>query len=341
MRLGIRCDVGQGVGVGHLMRSLALSEAFQRANWSVEVAADTTTVPLARQRLEAANVASVGIPRSSADHGRWIADSALDAVILDSYLLAPEASRAMLEIAPVLTFIDGSTRGQSASMYLDQNFGSESSAWPPAGEAFAAKTPRLAGPRFTILSDELLALRPDAPETQSNSPRLLVALGGTDALGLTPLLVQAIALANVQVDVTVISTAGARSFPRFETVDARFEYREPTNDFPDLLAHASAVIFAAGSSLWEAASLGKPVAALAVAPNQSETYRRLAGEEMIYGLGDTTAMTLDPHDLSNSIRSFLSDVGLRTRLAESSFSLIDGRGKSRVYAAFSTLLAGA
>lgn len=337
-RLGVRCDIGQQAGVGHLMRCLALAEEFRGNGWEVEVAADVDGFSFARHRLEAAGVPHVVSPRTPTDHASWVSASALDAVLLDTYVLGPEVSRALVDAAPTLAIIDGSTRGQLASMYLDQNFGSEHSMWPPRNEMFASQFPRLAGSAYTVISDDFMALRPPKPPHQDHRADVLVALGGTDPFGYTPLVVEAIIAAQVPAAVTVISTAISDVGLRKGSADVDVKVQAPTQDFPKMVATSSAVLFAAGSSMWEAATLGKPIAAMAVAENQSTTYGALVRNDVIHGLGNFAERKPCLNDLEEPIGVFLRDVELRTRLAKAGFGLIDGQGRSRVYGAFVGLL---
>lgn len=336
MRLGIRCDVGQSVGVGHLMRCIALAEEFTRHGWTVEIAAEMSEVSLASRRIADAGLDTVAVPMTVADHLKWVAASALDAVLLDSYRLEPGVSRELMRHVPVLALIDGSARGQTASLYVDQNFGAQDLPWPPKSPPNSQAAPRLAGSDFAILGSSILTFRPKEPERQSNPARLLVALGGTDAAGLTGLVVSAVEAAGLPVDVTVISgEQGSTRLP--EDSGFRVAFQNPTTDFPKLLSQASAVVFAAGSSLWEAACLGKPIAALAVAQNQSSTYGGLVTAGLIHGLGDVTLQPVTAAELGGRIRNFLADYQLRQALSQRGFDTIDGLGRSRIFKEFETL----
>ena len=144
-RLGVRCDVGQSIGVGHVMRCASLAEEFRRRGWEVRFAADTHSVSLAAARLADAGFGLDVVPRSVEEHLGWVACSKIDAVVLDSYTLEPAVSRAIISKVPLLTLIDGQTRGQSGSLFLDQNYGAEKLPWPEASVGGVAAPPRLAG----------------------------------------------------------------------------------------------------------------------------------------------------------------------------------------------------
>ena len=62
------------------------------------------------------------------------------------------------------------------------------------------------------------------------------------------------------------------------------------------LLRADLVVTAAGSTLWEAFCLGRPVAAVQVAANQAQVYARLVADGTVIGLGSApmTADDVDP-----------------------------------------------
>ena len=114
-------------------RDARLAEEMLDRGWHVEFCADSDSVPPAGERL-----AEIGCDvrpgfTSIGFYMAWVEESALTASVFDSYLLDPDISRAVTTAIPTLTFIDGSTRGQSASVYVDQNYGAERAAWPIGG----------------------------------------------------------------------------------------------------------------------------------------------------------------------------------------------------------------
>ncbi len=335
MRLGILCDVGPRLGVGHLMRCAALAEEFSRNGWDIEVAADVESVPLANERVLSAGISKAQVPTTTAEHLNWMAESKINAVLMDSYLLDSEVSTAISETVPLLTLIDGSTRGQNACMYVDQNYGAEKHPLPQQIAGSATGVPRLAGSNYAIISDAIGSMRPRTPSTQESRPNILVALGGTDAVGLTDLLVEALSISDASVTANVVVTSDRiRSYEGRSSNGTQISFIPTSVDFARLMNEASGVIFAAGSSIWEAACLGKPIAAVAVSDNQSDAYRRACKAELVYGLGDFTVAPVSSSELAMKIHTFIEDSERRGRLAAAAFATVDGLGKSRIYGEF-------
>ena len=340
-RIGIRCDVGPDIGVGHLMRCASLAEEMLDRGWHVEFCADSDSVPLAGERLaEIGCDVRPGLHSVSA-HMAWVEESALTASVFDSSLLDPDISRAVTTAIPTLTFIDGSTRGQSASVYVDQNYGAERAAWPIGGTS-SPSAPRLAGSSYAGLADRVRRLGPARPQRSAAIPPLtvVVALGGTDALRFTETVVEAIKLLPLQCEVLVVSQRLAHLDSRIPETEfgTHFAFRAPSLEFPQWLSDADIVVSAAGTNLWELCCLGKPVAALAVAENQVAAYLGLVADGAIFGLGNLVESVPGVDQIARSLAWFTGSESLRKSLSQRASVVVDGGGRVRVVDAFESLM---
>lgn len=335
-RVGFRCDASPEMGVGHVMRSAALAEEFAARGWEVEFATDTGGVALADARLVALGCGRASVPTTVGQHIAWRRSSRLDAIVVDSYTLAPGVSRSLVAEVPVLAFADGEPRGQTASLFVDQNFGADLGSWPRDGRRDPVGVSVLAGSRYAVIADGIRRLRPQAPATARDAPTVVVALGGTDAHGLTGEMVRSIAETEgdfrAMVMVPTRSPGTSNWVPASD--DPRITFFEPSPNFPEILSRADAAVGASGSSLWEFCCLGLPIASVAVSDNQASTHRGLVSSGVIHGLGDASRGGVRHAELVARLREFLGDPSLRARLARKSFSLIDGAGKARVVDAF-------
>lgn len=340
-RVGIRCDVGSTVGLGHLMRCASLAEELLARGWSVEFCSDAESVPLAVARIAELGCDSRSSLSSVPEHLEWVATSSLDLVIIDSYVLDAQVSRVLTEVIPTLAIIDGAARGQSASLYIDQNFGAEQRPWPSADVPQPAAQ-RLAGTEYALIADRFRRLRPATAQhcAVNGELKVVVALGGTDAMELGEAVATTIGECPIHLDVTVVSDRLALSPPpnAGSSNAAAIQFVAPSLDFPRWLAAADLVVSAAGSSLWELCCLGKPVAAVAVAQNQVEAYDRLVDRGVILGLGNLTREAYSSDGVAKALTSLLGNAHLRAKLATRAFNLVDGDGRVRVVNALEQLM---
>ncbi|GAA2891912.1 hypothetical protein GCM10010517_56320 [Streptosporangium fragile] len=311
-RVGVRCDAGPLIGVGHLIRCVALAEELALRGVAVTFLGDLGGLTWA-----AAQLAGRGLPLLAAEAAPdgLVAQAlalGLDAVVLDSYTLAPGTGAALRAAGlRVLAVVDGDPRGQAADLYVDQNLGAEERGVPlPEGAV------RLAGACYVLLRDAVRRLRA-APGAEV--PRVLCFFGGTDAAGMAHRWADALAETAVPFSATLVSPRPLPARPGIAVIP-------PTDELPELMAGADLVITAAGSSCWELLYLGVPAALVWVAENQLIGYEALVGRELVAGLGpgDSAAEAVP------LLRELLTRPALRARYAARGRGLVDGRGRERV-----------
>jgi spore coat polysaccharide biosynthesis predicted glycosyltransferase SpsG len=122
--------------------------------------------------------------------------------------------------------------------------------------------------------------------------------------------------------------------------DRAIEVLSPTDRLPELAAAADLVICAAGTSLWEMLSLGATVAAVCVADNQEDAYRRVVADATIAGLGLIDEIRAAPASAAAVLHQLLTDPGVRAKLRTASWGLVDGAGRIRVADAIERLVLG-
>jgi spore coat polysaccharide biosynthesis predicted glycosyltransferase SpsG len=322
--VGIRCDAGARTGVGHLVRCVALAEELVARDVAVHFLADLGAVEWAEAQLT-----QRGLPRQPppADPQGLVAAVerlGIDALVIDSYTLPPAHSVAVRAAGrPVLAVVDGDFRGQSADIYVDQNLDSVITVPGAVG---------LAGLDYALLRGSVRQLRPLAAPVHSSgrTPKVVAFFGGTDAYRAAPQVAALLAATGVPFDATII---GANEELRAElrTVPAgpgqRFEIIAPTDELPKLLAGADVAVSASGTSTWELLCLGLASALVWVVDNQILGYDRTMARGFAAGLGQLGHFDERSVD---TLRTLLTDAGLRTALAARAWAAVDGRGVQRV-----------
>ncbi|MEU7896732.1 hypothetical protein AB0B45_28220 [Nonomuraea sp. NPDC049152] len=309
VRVGIRCDAGNAIGVGHLVRCVALAEELRARGTHVSFLGDMGSLPWAMRQLD---LRALPVRPAPAEPER-LAALGFDAVVLDSYTLPRETGGVLMAAgARVLAIIDGDPLGQEAHLYLDQNLGAEDVplALPYPGV-------RLAGVRYVLLRDSVRRAVRAPARAGSSPPHVLCFFGGTDAAGVAPAWVEALRATGVPFTATVISSAPLRAGEGITVLP-------PTDLLPSLMAEADLVVTAAGSAIWELLYLGVPAALTWVADNQLIGYEALVGRGLAAGLGGSAERAVP------TLRRLLTDPGLRAEYGRRGAELIDGRGRERV-----------
>ncbi|WP_051713040.1 PseG/SpsG family protein [Spirillospora albida] len=330
--VGIYCDAGPGIGVGHLMRCLALAEELLSRGASVRVMAPTSGI-------EWIPALFGPVPLEEPPPDLVASAARFDALVLDSYLLPPAVSGELRRAGlPVLAIVDGTTRGQDADIFVDQNLGAEDVAvdLPPAST-------HLAGLRYALLRDDVRAhARPRPRRPLDGPPRVLCVFGGTDPYGAAPAVLRLAAGTGAPFDATVIA-ARPPLLAELESVTLApgqtARVIPPVADLPALAAASDVVVTASGTSIWDMLHLGVPTALTWVVDHQRDGYTATVSRGLAAGLGHVREFG---PEASRTLFRLLTDPSVRAALAGHGATAVDGQGRERVAdALFAALRDGA
>ena len=333
-RVAFSCDAGLQMGLGHVVRCLALARELRGRGCEVAMLA-----PLGGLGWPAAELARSGIMHVETPAGdagaivRHCRQRRVDVLVLDSYLVSPDAIAQLAAEDPVLAVVDDEAgRPLPVDVVVNQS--------PVAEGLFyttRTDTARLLGPSYALLRPEFRAARRrrGAAAVKLSSPlRALVLLGGTDVGGRTPALVRALLGTGLPLDVrAVCSSQEAREGVLASRPGAgqRVEALEPVADVVGLMEDSDIAVSAAGSTCWELACLGLPTALLVVADNQRRTADWLVRHDLVLGLGENRDLSVDA--AADALRGWLLDDRSLTAMASRWSALVDGCGAERVASA--------
>jgi UDP-2,4-diacetamido-2,4,6-trideoxy-beta-L-altropyranose hydrolase len=329
--LVIRADATPSMGTGHLLRSLALAQAWLARGRKVDYVSHCPLPPLV-ERLKAAGC---GVRLLHAPHpdpedaaellaatrpGQWVA--------LDGYHLETGYQRALRRAGRRVLLLDDvrHLNEYDADVLLNQNIHARD--WTYAGPP---EMLRLLGPDYVLLRSEFTA-EPGRTQRPRVPLRILCTMGGADPLGMAALVLQALALLPPD-SVEAVLLAGPAN-PRQAELRAavprcpqKVRLLAAVDDMRELMEWADLALTAAGSTCWELAHMGVPMLAVTVAGNQEGIARELerAGAALDLGLG----RNLSASAIAEAVQRVNDPSGLR-RMGEAGRGLIDGHGAARV-----------
>lgn len=338
MKAGFRCDASPRIGVGHLIRCLALAEELLARGAEVVFLGSVEGSEWARSQLGARGLTLVPAEQTPEGLAGQAGRLGLNAMVMDSYDLAPGCGDALRRSGvTVLAIVDGETE-QGADLFLNQNLGAEE-----AGVAAPPGAVRLAGAEFALLRDSVREHRVPLPRpARPGPPRLLCFFGGTDAAGAAVTIAELAIATGEPFEATVVAadlpTEHALAALRVERGQSVTPIA-PTDRLPALAAQADVAVIAAGGSTWEMLCLGVPTCLIWVAENQRQAYENVVSRGLAVGLGNIAELSRTPLGAVRGLRSLLVDADARAALAERGAAAVDGRGRERVASALLDLSA--
>ncbi|AKF06992.1 N-Acetylneuraminate cytidylyltransferase [Sandaracinus amylolyticus] len=327
--LVVRADAGPRIGVGHVLRSLALAQAWQERGGRVVFL--TSSPPRVAERLAREHVQVIGT-RGTGDGDelketmRNLGEIAPRAVVVDGYHIgSPYADELARAGHRTLVIDDDGSREAIASDVLNQNLHGHESLYPRASGAV------LAGARFAMLRREFLSSPRSDRIHPERASRALVTFGGADPARLTTRAIEL--LASISPDLTITALVGAANpdatlLAARSTTDPGVETLVDPPDVPVRLARADLAIAASGSTTWELAYLGTPTALVSTAPNQEPVLRSAARLGIAHALG--SAEQFGSSEVRAALAHLVASRAARVELAQRGQELIDGEGAARV-----------
>ncbi len=332
--LVIRADAGPDIGTGHVMRCLALAEAWRSLRGGEAVFAGRVEPAGLRERIEGAGF-SVIMPEGStaAAEAAWLAgfcrSTAAAWLVLDGYGFDPayrEGCRAPGCLLLVMDDLAGFAP-TAADLLCNQNVYAGDLDYGHASGRL------LLGPRYALLREDF---RRQPPRLRSGRvERLLVSMGGADPENATCVLLAALdRLGCRDMRVKVVVGPANRYLREVEDLSRRVGYPcglavEPER-MDRLIDWADAAVSAAGSGLYEFLAMGCPVAALVIAANQEMNCRAFSRCGLAWPLGAFSGGRVD--SLASGLQGFLSDSVARQRFSAAGPRLVDGKGALRLVA---------
>lgn len=330
----IRTSGAPHLGLGHLMRSLALGEAFADAGWSVVFYA---TVPaFLQERFTGVTVLSPAHDEHDLlqdwTDPHWLdCVQSADVVVGDLYALTADWQRSCQQAKPGrLVMVSDPPLGdfQCDLMVLPTVFDLTVVANLPQ------EIPLLTAPQHALIGKPVRALRQGAKTGQ----RLLISCGGGNDLGLAARCLRALvadsALASVQGTVVL----GLLPAPARDEVLALaaglpgLEVREQVADMASLCAgHDVAFGTPAGAAL-ERACLGLAQVLVPIVDNQLALGRGLQA----CGVATVLPLGADEQAIATALRAMLQNPAARQAQAATACRVLDGGGAAAVVYAVST-----
>lgn len=350
--IAFRADGGPEIGMGHIMRCLALASAFPD---DVEILFITknnkNVVNLINQK--SFKVLTIDVDSDNKSEVRLlkkiIKDKNIDFLITDSYKISQEyLIEVSKELDKLVSIHDLTPFPSPADIVINGNIYAPKLNY----QSYYGGTKFLLGPAYTLFRDEFKALPPKRVTRQVKN--ILVTVGGSDRLNLTPKIIRAFKLMEERLhendfkcfdgngqfggyckleELSINIVIG----PLFTNIsDIKEEMTHSSlkisllynvQKMSGLMINSDLAISAGGSTLYELAATGTPTLTLLQAENQvllAEEMERV-GVSINLGFGDC----FDEEEIYINILEMIRCYQARLTMSRKGQKIFDGQGPER------------
>lgn len=359
MEIVFRMDASRRIGIGHVMRCLALAEELKRRGARVTFVCRNSFFDIERtieKRGVDVKVLPAAFSESKIEHVPecdsrnqlfdvpWLQDAEetlavigqrkFDWLVVDHYGLDARWHRMLRNNADRLMAIDDlANRFLFCDLLLDQTYGRQAFDYR---QLVPNECNILVGSEYALLRDEFARLRSDALERRKNCPvikEVLVSVGGCDPDNITAQILEGLSLVSWQQSpcVTVVLGAGARHCDQIVKIaqrhplDVRVNVDE--NNMAEVMSNADLAIGSGGTTSWERCAMGLPSLIFEEADNQRLIVRQLcetcAAILLTLGPGFPTELAMNVERLIQNMDSYMS-------MQRAAAGVCDGEGVHRV-----------
>lgn len=344
MNLTIRADASVQIGTGHVMRCLALAQAWQEhGGQTTFILANKSSALEDLLLLEGMQVVYSSVEVGSPEDAKQTVDFArrfnAEWAVVDGYQFGAEYQKIIKNSGLNLLFIDdyGHADHYYADLVLNQNISANIDLYP-SREIY---TKLLLGTQYILLRREFWQWQGWQRETKAISRKLLVTFGGSDPDNVTLKVIQALQQVNID-DLEVIVVVGA-SNPHHEILQKEIadsnliiSLKQNVHNMPELMAWADIAIAAGGSTSWELAFMGLPSLVISLADNQIAIAEKLNIHQIIDYLGWHEQIQIK--QISQAVQEFIGDRAKREQMTIRGKKLVDGKGGQRAIADMGNML---
>lgn len=324
--IAFRVDGGSKIGSGHIMRCLALADAFPKdMQITFIIKEGREFIKLLENRgHEVKNIKNnLGINKELKEVKDTIKEKNIDILITDSYYIDKKYLLEIKKYIEVLVTISHyplfpypSDIVINGNIYApDLNYSS-----------LNGNTEFLLGTKYTLLRSEFWNI----PQRTVNKKvsNILVSVGGSDPLNLTPKILKSLAISNEKYRIDVVIGPGFKNISKIikEVKKSSIEILLHFNikKISQLMLNSDLAISAGGNTLYELATIGTPAIVMLQAENQVLVAKSMENEGTIINLGFGNKISYKK--LSDTINDLTKDFEKRKMMALKGQKITNGLG---------------
>ena len=331
MKIAFRVDASPGIGIGHLMRCLALSEELTRRGHTCVVLSKIDRSDLLK-KIKAFHVdvqkidANASLKKDLETLLDFSSDHEIDWIVTDHYGIDTSYVKEIKKQGfHVLSVDDTAQIHYHSDIVVNQNIDAEHLTF-----SIEPYTILLRGSAYVMLRDELLVR--EKKKYHDSVKKILITLGGSDPDNYLLKVLQSLDTVAKKVDVQVIVGPFNQFLSQLKSYvkqsNANIVLITSPEKMVDFYLESDLAVSAGGSSCYELAYFGIPNVIITIADNQLGIAREFHRQQLGVYLG--MKHQVKPEAIKNKIKELIENHSLRQRMSRNEKILVDGKGKQRI-----------
>lgn len=334
-QLIIRADAGPRMGAGHVMRCLALAQAWQDEGGSVlfvtTLKSGALLERIEREGIEVVEMkAKPGGEEDASIASDLVRQSGAVWVAVDGYHFGADYQKRIKASGVRLLFLDdyGHAEHYCSDVVLNQNIGD----WESTYVRREPFTRLLLGSRYLLLRREFQRWRDFKREIPTQGRKVLVTLGGGDTSRITAKVIRALSalpVDDLEVSVIIAGDAWTDGLDAMGVEsDVNIELVRDATDVAERMSRSDVAITGGGGTCWEAAFMGLPCLAVVMAENQRIVVDALVKAGVTESLG--WFEDFEEELVGQTVARLLKEPARRAAMRRNGGYPVDGYGSQRV-----------
>lgn len=329
-----RVDADKKIGMGHFMRSFALSQSVKKIGNALFITSSNQNI---RKKLENEQIplytikGERGSLKDAAETAKIVKKHGADWLVLDGYHFNSTYQEYIHSQGVKILLVDdvGQKERYCANLILNQNIYADRDLYQGAQKY----TKLLLGCKYTLLRNEFSCWKNWKREIPVTAQNLMITLGGSDPKNVLGMVIEGLKrLENKDLNIRIVAGQLNPYFEelkkRISSVDRSITLMRHIDDMPKQIASSDIVLCAGGSTCYELAFMATPFVTIVIAENQIRIAEHLEKVGASINLG--WFENLSPVHIAETISKLTTNQAHRVRLSSYGKKLIDGRGAENV-----------
>ena len=325
----IRTDANEKIGMGHVMRCLAIAHAFVSKGCKVAfVTAENKSAELIKSRgYDAICLNSDYTDMENERLDRIVTAAGADLLVLDSYHVTEHLFDALKSVVKTVYIDDLNMAGWNTDYLINYNI---TAAVCDYSRYNGTRTKLLLGPQYAPLRDEFIGI---SGHVIKNAEDIFVSAGGADPEHVTEKIMEEIVPDHPEARFHFVVGALNSELETLKSLAGKYVnivLHINESHMADLMKKCDVAVSAAGSTLYELCACGTPTVTYILADNQIAGGKQFEKQGFILNAGDSRKSEDFIGRLKRALQKLIDDESLRRSLSGSMQRLVDGYGAYRI-----------